>query len=984
MSPTNVSSQVPFVNELNENLDANAGFESKDKLAFETETTGVLMQLEGLEAKTLQSTDDKQLLEKLVVPGAKAAVDVEAEAAPITFEAIIGDKNNILPIWFLECGFSRSRAICHISTSGIDYKGNNTSWLGTGFMVSENILLTNYHVLNSKSVCENAILTFNFQMNESGKIQASQTFQLNPNRLFVSSPETELDFAFVWVDAAPGKEFGFIKLMRHAFVVKENDYANIIQHPAGKVKAIALQSNQISAQNEKVVHYSTDTLAGSSGAVVMNNEWKAFALHHATREKTKADVINNRPAVIVNEGIKFSAIATYLESISDPTKPSQITEVLALFNDTDAMLGYFGGLGRQESLKSENGLERVVEVYEGEAKDVDIAFWNIEWFNKHYKEKIEEVAKVIVRMNLDVWAFEETSPTATKALVQYLKDKYHLHYDCLASEPGAAEGKQTTTVMWNTKTVDMVRREWPDKVKNWLALDSTGIEDPEDMILESSLQFEKVDGKIFDRYPGLFFLSTKNRENQFTAFIVPIHLKAMGEGSKRRILASRILSVAVQHCIEQENYDSDWVLGGDFNATLASEDFNYLLDGKLTAVSAADEAAGEMSYIKGRYKSLIDHIFISPNLQGISDSEFIIVAKDKVLPDYLAISDHRPVLIRLSLADEAAEDNGRGEPTEIPEDLAQSLRRLNKRKTEKDGKNKRPRTKNQRATPAEEKERSLAALENNRARKYYDAEADKDAVNAYYGQLPVNVTGKAYYRFLNKIVTDTHDPVLPYQPSKYVYPWVDLQEDKQTIRNIYSGSDTTPESLIKADFEVEQAVFEQISKSSADGFESLSPETKEAVFEALENSQGYNCEHVVPQSWFQKANPMKGDLHHLFSCTPKCNSFRGNIPYYEFPDWEEKVMAECGNREGDRFEPNEGKGIVARATLYFLVRYPECIAEYDQERIQTLLEWHVNEPPTLYEKHRNAAIQELQGNRNPFIDYPKLAAKVDFTGGLIR
>lgn len=32
-----------------------------------------------------------------------------------------------------------------------------------------------------------------------------------------------------------------------------------------------------------------------------------------------------------------------------------------------------------------------------------------------------------------------------------------------------------------------------------------------------------------------------------------------------------------------------------------------------------------------------------------------------------------------------------------------------------------------------------------------------------------------------------------------------------------------------------------------------------------------NCEHVVPQSWFDRNQPMRGDLHHLFACNPSCN-----------------------------------------------------------------------------------------------------------------
>jgi endonuclease I len=90
----------------------------------------------------------------------------------------------------------------------------------------------------------------------------------------------------------------------------------------------------------------------------------------------------------------------------------------------------------------------------------------------------------------------------------------------------------------------------------------------------------------------------------------------------------------------------------------------------------------------------------------------------------------------------------------------------------------------------------------------------------------------------------------------------------------------------------------------------------------------------------------------------------------------------CGRREDEGFEPAAGKGPVARATLYFLLLYPGLVGDTPREltadRLAILLEWHGDEPISVYEQHRNFAIAELQGNRNPLIDHPEWATQLDF------
>ncbi|WNS46696.1 endonuclease [Paenibacillus sp. MMS20-IR301] len=258
------------------------------------------------------------------------------------------------------------------------------------------------------------------------------------------------------------------------------------------------------------------------------------------------------------------------------------------------------------------------------------------------------------------------------------------------------------------------------------------------------------------------------------------------------------------------------------------------------------------------------------------------------------------------------------------------------------------------------------------ANAYYDAARDKADVEQYYAGLNRNEQdGKVLFKALNKLLKDTHTEEVRYKKSDdYLKGSVDLHDDKM-LRSIYSGKEAEPHKVIEEDAAMAAA-------------ESETSDSGHAV----------NVEHVVPQSWFKKAEPMRGDMHHLFYCEEKCNSFRGNKRYVDFADYKpeefrtDTVRGECGKGVGGggaadgEFEPEYAKGVVARAMLYFILRYPDkIIKEYaEQQDINVLLKWHKDFPPNLkYEKHRNQEIFAIQGNRNPFIDLPELADRIDFS-----
>ena len=144
-----------------------------------------------------------------------------------------------------------------------------------------------------------------------------------------------------------------------------------------------------------------------------------------------------------------------------------------------------------------------------------------------------------------------------------------------------------------------------------------------------------------------------------------------------------------------------------------------------------------------------------------------------------------------------------------------------------------------------------------------------------------------------------------------------------------------------------------------------------------------NVEHTWPQSRFTGKYPadlQKADLHHLFPTDSKMNALRGSNSFGEVIHDSQKETCNASKAgsgtDGGRpvFEPPQHhKGHVARALFYFSVRYEIAISPNEEAILQ---KWNKDYPVDDIEKARNEAIFKVQGNRNPFIDYPELAANI--------
>ena len=174
----------------------------------------------------------------------------------------------------------------------------------------------------------------------------------------------------------------------------------------------------------------------------------------------------------------------------------------------------------------------------------------------------------------------------------------------------------------------------------------------------------------------------------------------------------------------------------------------------------------------------------------------------------------------------------------------------------------------------------------------------------------------------------------------------------------------------------------------------------------------WNKEHSIPQSWWGGGTSGIGcDMFHVVPTDGKINGVRDNDEYGIVADgttwmgnksgtagsWstDRKTIASAANEvingSGKVFEPkNQYKGDLARGILGTIVKWEKSdlkrgnkffsgvynAANYyglEKKAVVLLMKWHREDPVSQKEIDRNNGIQETQGNRNPFIDYPYLA-----------
>ena len=209
---------------------------------------------------------------------------------PLTYEKVVG-LNNLLRISWLSRALELAAPVARVVTQGGP---------GSGFLIANDLLLTNHHVLPTEQVASTTTVEFNYQVNWAGELEPVRRYKLDSSHLHTNP---ELDYTIVRVQESPGDLFGYIDLAKRSEPTV-NDFVSIIQHPYGGMKQICFTDNKVSAVFDHLVQYSTDTEPGSSGSPVFNQQWEIVGLHHRGGGLAGPD----GKKYFTNEGVLISAV----------------------------------------------------------------------------------------------------------------------------------------------------------------------------------------------------------------------------------------------------------------------------------------------------------------------------------------------------------------------------------------------------------------------------------------------------------------------------------------------------------------------------------------------------------------------------------------------------------------------------------------------------------------------------------------------------
>ncbi len=237
------------------------------------------------ETKGLEISEKLKMLQQKIILSEDNPEELDS---PPEFEEIVIGKDEKLSINFLSYGLEAGKAVAKLLVK----RTIGGHGFGTGWLITPDSIITNFHVIEARKSGEPKPSTKEFEEQANNTRFWFGYDELNVFHEYKSlgliAVNEILDYAILRVENAssegiPLSNWGMLKVVSLQPDLFIGDRLNVIQHPKGRIKEVALRTNFYLGTNsgKNRLHYLSDTESGSSGSPVMNDEWQVIGLHRA-------------------------------------------------------------------------------------------------------------------------------------------------------------------------------------------------------------------------------------------------------------------------------------------------------------------------------------------------------------------------------------------------------------------------------------------------------------------------------------------------------------------------------------------------------------------------------------------------------------------------------------------------------------------------------------------------------------------------------
>jgi endonuclease G len=222
--------------------------------------------------------------------------------------------------------------------------------------VSPDLLVTNWHVFETRGDAAGCGAEFGFEKTPAGQLQSGVVFELDPSSFFLSDQALDIAIVGLRTNATIGSgapaAYGAVRLIPTLGKILVGHPVSVIQHPDGRHKHWGVRQNKLVVEPtdaDLFLSYTTDTLPGSSGSPAFNVDWELVAVHHSgvPRVDANGNILTKTNAVwhkgmsddvidyVANEGARVSKIVRFLETHAPATAREQSLLNALLSRSTD-------------------------------------------------------------------------------------------------------------------------------------------------------------------------------------------------------------------------------------------------------------------------------------------------------------------------------------------------------------------------------------------------------------------------------------------------------------------------------------------------------------------------------------------------------------------------------------------------------------------------------------------------------------------------